>query len=442
VAAVLLLVAANGFFVATEFALVSVRRTRVEQLATQGNAGAHHVLEALQHLDSYIAATQLGITMASLALGWVGEPALSGLIEPPLTRLPFLSDELRSVAAHTISATISFVLITTLHIVLGELAPKSLALQRTEATVLWTARPIHWFHSVFRLPITGLNGIGNMVVRLFGIEPAAGHALVQSAEELKLSVSASREAGLVNPAAQEIVGRALDFSGLQARHLMAPRTEMVAIPRQIDLADLIRVLDTSQHSRYPLYDGTTDNIVGILAAKRLLGPVAEASRRGERALDLSPYISLPLFVPEAMTAYHLLAQMKQERCHLAIVVDEYGLTAGMVTLRNLTDRLAGEVPDEAEPLTQAVTWLPDGTALVDGLALLSDVERALGISLGDTEHDTLGGFIFGQLGRRPRMGDTVEAGGQRMTIEELVGLRISRVRVTPRVLVELAELLA
>src|SRR5687767_6683358 len=230
IAAVIALVLANGFFVATEFALVAVRRTRIEQLAAGGDRAATSVLDALNHLDMYIAATQLGITMASLALGWIGEPAIAHFIEPVVLALPGLPAEARAAASHTVSAVLAFGVITTLHIVLGELAPKSLALQRAEATALVVARPIHWFLFLFRLPISALNHVGNWVVRLFGIQAAAGHTLVQSAEELKLAISASREAGLVSEQEQDVVGRALDFGTWSAHHLMVPRTEMVAIP--------------------------------------------------------------------------------------------------------------------------------------------------------------------------------------------------------------------
>ena len=227
--AVLLLVLANGFFVATEFALVSVRRTRIQQLSAEGNPRARRTLDRLDHLDTYIAATQLGITLASLALGWIGEPALAHLIEPAIERVPVGSEATRDTLAHTLGFAVAFAIITTLHIVFGELAPKSLALQRPEGTALFASGPIHGFLVLFRPVIYGLNAVGNAVVRLFGIEPAAGHAMVQSAEELQLSIDASREAGLVNQDAHDFVDRAFAFADVEVRHVMVPRTEMAAV---------------------------------------------------------------------------------------------------------------------------------------------------------------------------------------------------------------------
>ena len=426
--AVLLLVAANGFFVATEFALVAVRRTRIEQLAAQGNTNARSVLDALNHLDAYIAATQLGITMASLALGWIGEPALAHIIDPLLLAIP-LPAEVRSVAAHAVSAALAFAVITTLHIVLGELGPKSLALQRTEATALAVARPIHWFHAVFRLPISALNGLGNAVVRLFGIEPAAGHTLVQSAEELKLSVAASREAGVVSHAAQEAVQRALDLADLAAHHVMVPRSELVALRSDASVEHVAELVQRHQHSRFPVYEGTLDNIVGIVSAKRALadGYTDGSAAAGGVQRNMTP----PVFVPENMHAYRVLSELKVAKTHVAIVIDEYGGTAGMVTLRDLMERMAGEVPDESEPEQPQITRLGDGTFAIDGLMLVGDVEEELGVDFGAQDVDTVGGLIFSLLGRAPSVGDVVTAHGYAFAVEELDGLRVSRIRAVP-----------
>jgi CBS domain containing-hemolysin-like protein len=427
IAAVVTLVLANGFFVATEFALVAVRRTRIEQLASGGDRAATSVLDALNHLDTYIAATQLGITMASLALGWIGEPAIAHFIEPVVLALPGLPLEARAAASHTISAALAFVVITALHIVIGELAPKSLALQRAEATALAVARPIHWFLFLFRLPIFALNSIGNLVVRLFGIQPAAGHALVQSAEELKLAIRASREAGLVSEQEQEVVGRALDFGAWSAHHVMVPRTEMVAIPHDVNVSRLIEIVNAHEHSRYPVYQGDLDNIVGVATAKRLLGVIAGRAGQGDQ-FDIRSNVSDPVFVPETMRTYALLAEMRRRRTHMAIAIDEYGATAGLVTLRDLVARIAGEVPDETDEAAPDLQWLPDGSVLIDGLALVSDVGQALGVSFGDTEVDTLGGYIFGKIGRRPAVGDVAVVDGYAFTVQDVDGLRIAHVR--------------
>ncbi|MPZ16019.1 MAG: DUF21 domain-containing protein [Chloroflexi bacterium] len=429
-AAVLLLVAANGFFVATEFALVSVRRTRIEQLVAEGRAAARSALDAINHLDTYIAATQLGITIASLALGWIGEPALSHLLEPLVLALPVIPPDARTLVSHSLSAAIAFIVITSLHIVLGELAPKSIALQRAESTAMLVAVPIHWFLAVFRLPIHALNSVGNGVVRALGFQPAAGHALVQSAEELKLSVAASREAGLVSDAAKEVVNRALDFAKLAAHHVMVPRTEMVALPANAPLQRVIEVIEERQHSRYPVFDGDVDNIIGVVSAARLMAATRTMPEDESQRFDLRRFASPPLFVPETTPAYELLARMRRERSHIAIVVDEYGVTAGLVALRAIVDRIAGEIPDETEVELPMVQRMPDGSVVVDGLALVADVEAELGIDFDDTDYDTLGGYIFGRLGRRPTVDDTVLVNGELFVVEELDGLRVSRVRVS------------
>ncbi len=432
-AAVILLIAANGFFVATEFALVAVRRTRIEQLAAAGNPSARSVRDALDHLDAYIAATQLGITMASLALGWIGEPAIARLIEPAVSAVPLLPAEARDMAAHAVSAALAFAIITMLHIVLGELAPKSIALQRAEATVLAVTRPIHWFAAVFRLPIVALNSIGNAVVKTFGIQPAAGHTLVQSAEELKLAVAASREAGLVDEAAQEVVDRALDFTELEAHHVMIPRPEIVALPQDASAERVVDVARRHQHSRYPVFDGSVDNIVGVVSATQLIGAVADHDA-GRRRFDLRREMAPPFFVPETIKAYKLLGQMQRGRQHMAVLLDEYGITAGVVTIRDLVARIVGEVPDEGEGGEADVRVMGDGTALVDGLAPLTILEDQIGIELpeaAEDEYDTVGGFVFGQLGRRPAVGDVIEISGRVVVVDELDGLRISRVRVLP-----------
>src|SRR5215217_7865184 len=310
-AAVVALVLANGFFVATEFSLVAVRRTRIQHLASQGDRRAASVLGRLDHLDAYIAATQLGITVASIALGWIGEPALAHLIEPVLERLPGLSSTQRVWVTHTVGFALAFAIITVLHIVFGELAPKSLALQRPEATSLRVAGPIHVFYRAFR-PIIGLlNSVGNGVVRLLGIEPASGHERVQSAEELMLMVDASREAGLVDPASHAIVDRAFIFADLAVRHVMVPRTEMIAVPSDASLPDILRLAATSGYTRLPVYARDTDHLIGIINVKHVLLLLADCLTGGQvppvggqvpPVFDIADYLR-PLFVvPEAMPA--------------------------------------------------------------------------------------------------------------------------------------------
>ncbi|MBI3967083.1 MAG: HlyC/CorC family transporter [Chloroflexi bacterium] len=423
----LFLVLANGFFVAAEFALVSVRRTRIEQLVAEGNRRARSTLDALNHLDAYIAATQLGITMASLALGWIGEPALAHLFEPWLARLPFIPVDQATVVAHTLAVAIAFTIITTLHIVLGELAPKSIALQRSEGTALWIAQPMHWFLAVFRPAIMGLNTIGNAVVRLIGIQPAAGHALVQSAEELRLSVAAAREAGLVDEAAHDIVDRAFDFGELTVSEVMTPRTEVVGLPEVASLDDYWRTVNDSGHSRLPVYRGSLDTVVGILHVK----DVWLALRREPSASDLNllPLMRDPLVIPEGLLVAEALTRMKRSRTHLAVVIDEYGGTAGIVTLEDILESLIGEVSDEFEPAEPELELLGSDRYLVNGLMTIDEFNDRLGAEIADDDHNTIGGHVFGRLGRKPEIGDEIESAGYQLRVSVLDGLRIARLVV-------------
>ena len=435
--AVLLLVLANGFFVATEFALVSVRRTRVQQLAAEGNRRAQQVLSELQHLDTYIAATQLGITMASLGLGWIGEPAVATLIEPIIASLTFIPESTREPLTHTVSFAIAFSFITTLHIVIGELAPKSLALQRPEQTAMRAAGPIHMFYLAFRPAIVALNTVGNAVVRLAGIQPASGHQLVQSAEELRLAVEASRDAGLVEESAHDLVDRALLFPDLEARHAMVPRTEISAVSLDASLEDVLEAAMKSGHSRLPVHSGDLDHIVGVLNVKRLLPWVAAngfgggpAKKPPFRVADLMTEV---LAVPETSPAAALLPRLRDTHTPLAILIDEYGGTAGLVTLVDLVESLVGEITDDVEPVGKAPEPTLDGSFSLDGMTTLLEAKEFYHLDLvEDQDVETIGGYVFSRLGRPAVVGDEViTTQGLILRAEELDGLRVAQVRVLP-----------
>lgn len=448
--AVVALVLANGFFVATEFALVSVRRTRMQQLASEGDRRAVGVLDLLDHLDTYIAATQLGITISSLALGWIGEPAVANLLRGIIPHLPFT---IGPTTLHAISFVIAFSFVTSLHIVIGELAPKSLALQRSEATALAIHRPIHIFLMIFRPVIVALNWIGNQVVKLAGIQPASGHALVQSAEELMLAVDASREAGLVNQTAHDMVGRAFSFTDMQARHVMVPRTEVTALPLDATLDDVIQVASQTSHTRLPVFEGDSDHIVGIIKIKRLLplfldrvhatatadavttggqggGPTADlAAEQIAERFDIRDYMMELMLVPETLAASQVLTSMRENHVQMAVVIDEYGGTAGIVTLQDIVTHLIGRIQEEED---EAEGIGPDGVMHFDGLTSLVELRERHNVDLQNEEYDveTLGGYVFFFLGRAAQVGDEVRApGGQIIVVEEMDGLRVARVRV-------------
>jgi putative hemolysin len=428
--AVGLLVLGNGFFVATEFAIVAVRRSRLEQLAAEGRVSARAARDVVAQLDTYIAACQLGITMASLALGWVGEPAFSHVVEPVMEPLvgPFAPE-----AAHGVSAAASFGLITALHIVLGELTPKGLALQRTEATTLLVARPIQLFNAVFRLPIAGLNGLGNGLLRLFGLESSTGHEMVYSVEELRLLVTGMQRAGVVEASEARIAHRAFQFGGLPAGELMTPRTELEAVPLTSTLAELLERARASIHSRWLVYDGSLDNIVGVLPVRSLFRLVGTTPR----AFRLETLLRRTLVAPASKAADDLLDEMRSSRQQLAVLLDEYGGTAGIVTLEDLVEALVGQIePEPTEDGETGAEWAgpgPDGSLVLDGLTRLSDFEEFASLRRDQQarEVDTLGGLVMQRLGRIPSLGDEILLDGWLVRVEALDGRRAARLRVAP-----------
>lgn len=421
--AVLALVLANGFFVAAEFSLVAMRRSRVEQLLAEGHPLAPAVQRAVQHLDTYLAATQLGITMASLGLGWIGEPALAGLIEPAFRFLPQMWAQ---VGSHTLAAAGAFALITALHIVLGELTPKSLALQHTERTAMAVGKPLGLFLTVFRPAILLLNSLGNLVLRLIGLRPATGEALVHSVGELKLLVSASHEAGLLGEEAEGIVERAFELDDFAARQVMVPRVEMVCLPVDTAPQVALEVAAAQHHTRLPVYEGDVDNVVGMV---HIVDLVTSCQSTQAGAVGLRTLMRPVLLVPETIRVDALLTQMKIQRAQMAVLVDEYGGTAGLVTIHDLVERLVGPVLDRQEVTQDAIEPLPDG-ALLGGLALVHDVNERFGLDINDDEFDTVGGFMLARLGRVPEAGDVVLVDGYVFRVESMDGKRVASVRLT------------
>jgi putative hemolysin len=422
-AAVMALVFANGFFVAAEFALVTVRKTRIDQLLAEGSSLARPVRRALSDPERYIAATQLAITMTSLGLGWIGEPAVASIIQPALSLLPI---EIRTVTAHSISVAIAFALITALHIVLGELAPKTVALQHAERTALVVGRPTEIFMRICWPFIVLLNGTGRAVVRLLGLKPPSGSSLVHSEEELKMLVTASQEAGVIEEDEEQMLHRVFGFGDLTAGQIMMPRTEMTALPVRATRADLVERLSQASHPVLPVYRAQLDDIAGVVRVRDLFRAIAGPDEQ----IDLTPLLREPLTVPDTVKADDLLTDMRARRTSLAIVIDEYGGTAGMVTFERLMERIVGEVGADGAGDVSSITVLTDGSALIDGLALATDVNAQFGLSIDEDLYDTLGGFVLGRLGRRPRLGDSVDIDGRRIRVEALDGLRVARVLLT------------
>src|SRR5687767_924068 len=332
--AVLALVLANGFFVAAEFAIISVRKTRIDQLLAEGSRMARPVRRALENPDQFIAATQLGITMASLGLGWIGEPALAALIDPLMASLPGPISETTS---HTISFAIAFSIITALHIVLGELAPKTVALQYPEQVSLVVAKPTELFLRVFRPFIQALNAMGWAVVRMFGMKAASGHGGVHSEEELKMLVTASQQAGVLEEEEEQMLHRVFHFAEFTAAEMMVPRTEMTAVPVDAPMNEVVDKVWRGRHTSLPVYRGELDDIVGIMLVPDLVRALASAPGN----FNVAAIAREALTVPETMKADELLKQMRRHRTHQAIVIDEYGGTAGLVTFERMMERIVG-----------------------------------------------------------------------------------------------------
>lgn len=418
--AVAILVLANAFFVAAEFSLVSVRRTRVAELLAQGNARAKWVQTAIENPDRVIAATQLGITIASLGLGWIGEPALAHLIQPVVALFP---GTVQSGVSHSLSAGLAFAVITFLHVVVGELAPKSIALQDPEKVSLTVSQPTVWTEKLFKPLIWALNGAGNALLRLVGVEPATGHQLAHSVEELKMLVSASAAGGVVAEDESEMLHAIFDMSDLLVRQVMIPRTEIIAVEADAPWEEIIQLVTQTTYTKFPVYDDSLDQILGIVHVKDLLRVMQTGDSNPCTARDL---VREAMYVPETISVGVLLAHFRENRQHIAIVLDEYGGTAGLVTLEDLLEEIVGEVSDPFDETSPEIQTLPDGSAMVDGLTLIEEVNEELGLMLQDPNYDTIAGYVLGKLGRIPRLYEVVEGDGVRLRVEAMDGMRIAR----------------
>jgi CBS domain containing-hemolysin-like protein len=418
-ASVVLLVALNAFFVAAEFALVGARRTRLEELAQRGDRKAALAQRAVQSLDRYISATQLGITLASLGLGWVGEPALAGLIQGLFSWLP---EGLGSVATHGVAVVIAFVIITALHIVLGELMPKAVALLFPETVSSWVAAPLMGFAWIMHYPIAVLNGTANRLLRLFHISPPGEHERLHSPEEIRMLVEQSTEGGSLGKEDARLLEGVFEFSEKTAQEVMTPRTQMVALERELTVEEAADVVAQARRSRYPVYGESLDDIVGVVHAKDIL-----TAMRQQPGSMVGAIMRPPLFVPGTREVEDVLADMKRLKVHLALVLDEYGGTAGLVTMEDLLEEIVGDIYDEYDRQDRP-TPTPEGAPLLDGSMTISDFNAEHDLQLDDTDYTTLGGYLFGQLGRLPRAGDRITVGLDAFEIVEMDGRRVKSVR--------------
>lgn len=423
-AAALLLVLINAFFVVAEFSLVKIRKTRLEELSHQGNSRAKLALKVVSSFDTYLGATQLGITLSSLALGWLGEPAVSSLLEPVLVNYFPASEWLVT----TVSIALGFIIITFLHIVLGELVPKSMAIQRAESMALASVWPLYIFHKIGYPIIVLFNRTAKLILGIFGIKAANEADLTHSEEELRMIVSASHRGGVLNQMESELIDNVFDFADRLAREIMVPRQDMICLFADDPFEENMRVVRETGHTRYPLCVEDKDHIIGMVHIRDLMD--FDICQNSER--DLTAIVREILVVPEGMSVAHLLQVMRRKRTHLAVVADEYGGTAGLVALEDVIEEIVGDIQDEHDEVEDVeIQRLPDGTYEFDGGVLLDDVTELLNIRLEDHEEDTLGGYIFGMLGRRPENGDKVDIGDYSFEVLRVNGFRIVRVKALP-----------
>ena len=418
------LIILNAIFVAAEFALVSVRPTRIKQLVNEGNRRAKVVQAALEDPNKFISASQVGITMASLGLGWIAEPALSEIFVPILE--PILGDEAR-IGSHVVAGILAYMIITTFHIVLGEQVPKMIALQRAEKTILATAPPVRWISIPFRPFIWVLSWMTNVILRLVGLEAQGEHSQVYSEDELRMLVATSQQKGLIDKSEQELIANVFGFADVTVEELMVPRTEMEAIPIDASLDEVVKTVASTGHARFPVYGQDPDDILGIFYAKDLYKVLASGQQ--SRFL-LRKIVRPPMTVPTTMAIDDLLARMKRERTQIAMVADEYGGTAGMVTLEDVVERIVGDLDDEFERPTRDVHEVAEGDYRVSGMMSVEDFCERFGVTIDEPYYLTIGGYVFGQLGRKPEPGDEVVVDGKLLRVESMDGLRIDRLRIT------------
>ena len=435
---ILLLVAANAFFAAAEFALVSVRETRIQQLIEAHRAGARTVLKLHQQLSRVVNGVQLGITITSLTLGWLGEPVLARLFEAWIGSVPYAR-----IYAHAIAVAVAFSMITCLHVILGELVPKSLALQRAERVALAVAAPMDVFLTITRPLTIGMSGAAGFVLRAFGTREVR-HGSVHSPDELKLIVTAAHHSGQLSPAQEEMLLNALELDSITARQVMVPRTRIFSLPADLNLDEALSRVVEEQHSRVPVYDPQRgpEHIIGVLYAKDLMrwtrmrlrfGAVAAPSAERIAQMKIGQIMHDVLVVPETKSLLDLLSEFQQRKRHLAVVVDEFGSTAGVISVEDVLEQLVGELEDEFDVASaQPVATDANAPLVLDGAVNIRDLEAQYELKLPQDEgFETLAGFVLSRLQKMPAGGEAFDYEGRRFVVEKMDGHRIATVRIEP-----------
>ncbi len=418
--AVIALVLANAFFVAAEFALVGSRKTRLDEMIQNGDRKAILARRAVQSLARYISATQIGITLSSLGLGWIGEPALAHLFQGAFASLPGLW---APVATHAVAGAIAFTLISYLHVVLGELVPKALALLYPELLSTWLVGPLMAFRWIMAGPTALLFGSANGLLRLMGIRASPEHERLHSPDEIRMLVEQSQEGGSLGKEDARMLEGVFEFSEKTAQEVMTPRTQIVALASDLTVEEAADEVARARRSRYPVFTGSLDEIVGVVHAKDILTAV-----RARPGALVGGIMRPPLFVPGTREVEDVLTDMKRLKVHLAVVLDEYGGTAGLVTMEDLLEEIVGDIYDEYDRQDRTPSPGP-GVPLLDGAMTLSDFNAEHDLTLDDRDYTTLGGYLFGQIGRLPKVGDRVSLGDYVLEIAEMEGRRVKGIRL-------------
>jgi putative hemolysin len=429
---VFVLVALNGFFAAVEFSLVAVRMSRVRQLVARGSAQAKIVEHLLGDLHRVVSGVQLGITLTSLAIGALGEITLANLVQGVM---PSQGSVRTFLVVHAIALTVAFIFLSAIHVVLGELVPKTISLARAERVALMVSRPFLWFLNTFRWAIDFLEGASGLIVRAMGIMAPSGHGVAHSTEELQIQIQQARERGLLAPGEEKFILGAIELGQLQVREIMVSRPDMHTLPIEASLDEVLRVFATTQRSRIPVYRGTVDHILGFVHIKDMMWVLLDRERRLEenlppgQAFDLRRVLREILIVPETKPAGELLAELRARHVGIAMVVDEFGSILGLVTMEDLVEQLVGEIHDEFDVVEKPLT-LADGAVVFDAALNVRDLDSQYNITLPeDPAYATVGGFVMDQLGFIPRGGESFEFGSHRFTVVEMDGRRVARVKI-------------
>src|SRR6266704_62216 len=422
--AVLFFVVANGFFVGAEFALVSVRRTRLETRAAAGSRRAQAALRLIDNPTFFISATQLGITLASLALGWIGEPTVATLLEPVASSIA--PPGRTAYVAHILAIVIAFTAITFLHIVLGELMPKMFALERAEGLALFVARPLELFAGVFRAPLWIFNQTGSALVRLLGLKSSLNHTAVYSEAELRQLIDISRESGHLRAEERRLIHRVFEFSDTLVREAMVPRPAIAALSAVCSLADITETFQQNRYSRLPVYRESLDNVIGFIHSKDLIPYLLRP-----QDCKLEDVLQPPMYVVDTGRLEDVLRQMQKAKTHFGFVVDEHGGVEGIITLEDLLEEIVGDISDEHdEEVNEQISLIDDRTYLLDGSLAVRDLNRRLKTSVPESEtYTTIGGFLMSAAGHVLQPGEVIQHNGLRFQVEKVERRRLLQVKL-------------